>query len=71
VVSERDAREAAEAFRRFGLAEAAQIIEDALALDDEMAREGKSSEYYEATASLKAAFAHYYANHPEEFEPPW
>ena len=65
-----EALEAVTALHRFGLARAARVVERALAVNDEQAREKMTDEYYEAAASLDAAFARYYAEHPDEFDPP-
>jgi hypothetical protein len=70
VLNDDEAREAAAAFRHFDLPDAAQVVEDALSLSDEEARDVKTEKYYEAAASLDAAFAHYYADHPEQFDAP-
>jgi hypothetical protein len=70
VLGSDEAREAAAAFRQFGLTDAARVVEDALALGDEGAQEKRSQQYYEAAALLDTAFARYYADHPDEFDPP-
>lgn len=63
-------QEALEGFRRFGLVGAVQVVEAALALDDEEAQEVMSGEYYIAADSMGVLFGRYYASHVEEFDPP-
>jgi hypothetical protein len=65
-----DVEDALLGFRQLGLADAAHVVEAALALDDEEAQEAMSSEYWNSVDGLNAAFERYYANHSEEFGPP-
>lgn len=65
-----EVQDAVHGFRWLGLVDAAQVVEAALALDDEEAQEAMSDEYYNAAHSLDAMFERYYADHAEEFDPP-
>ena len=65
-----EVEEAVRGLRQFGLVGAAQVVEAALALDDEEAQEAMSDEYYDAANMLDAMFERYYAEHPDEFDPP-
>lgn len=65
-----EVQEALEGLRRFGLGDAAQVVEAALALDDEEAQEMMSAEYHSAADSFDAVFERYYVTHTEEFDPP-
>jgi hypothetical protein len=64
-----EVQEALEGFRRFGLDDAVQVVEAALALDDEGAQEMMNDAYWSAADSFDAMFERYYATHTEEFDP--
>jgi hypothetical protein len=69
VVSNDDARAAIAAFRHFGLAETAGLIERALTLPDEGEREALTERYDALTETLlQAAFEQHYREHPDEYE---
>jgi hypothetical protein len=62
--------DALQRLRLLGLSGAAGVVERALALDDEEAQEAMSDDYFSAAAGVDTAFARYYANHADEFDPP-
>ena len=81
VSTETEVREAVAAFRHLGLTDAARLVEHALALPDEGAREALTDQYYELTLGdgalrgsrrrdpLGMAFERHYADHPDEYAP--
>ncbi|MDP8910573.1 MAG: hypothetical protein M3M94_00715 [Actinomycetota bacterium] len=58
------------ALHRFGLHGAARVVEEAVALGDEGARANMTDDYLKAARSFRRSFGRYYAEHPDEFEPP-
>ena len=65
-----EVQDALTGLRRFGLDDAARVVETALGLNDEDAQEAMTDEYHDAVQSLDAAFEEYYSSHIEEFAPP-
>lgn len=69
VLPDDDVREAVASFRHFGLSETAELVERALTLRDEGAREALTDRYYELTETvLQPAFEQHYREHPDEYE---